>query len=870
MIKIRNSTNFKPNYEIEDSYKEYSMYNPTELLSVLETNEDGLDDYSVSKKIEKYGPNKTVNDKSIPWYVFLTKSFIDEFIIVLLLLGFISFFLDDKLGALIILIIALISALIRFIQDFKAYLASEKLKKMIHTIVDVKRNNELKEIPITELTIGDIVEIGNGSIIPADLIILKSKDLFISQSMFTGESVPIEKKEGIYTNYISATEQKNLCLMGCTVVSGSGTGVVVKIGKETYLGHISKIVESKKIKTNFEVGLEKITKTMVRYMIAVVLGVFFINGFFKKDWLSALLFSISVAVGITPGMLPLIINSTLSKGSQFLAKKKTIVKNIASIQNLGAIDVLCTDKTGTLTEDKIVFHKYINVNGVEDKKILDYVYLNSYFSTGIKNLIDYAIIEFGEAHEANEDVKLYKKIDEIPFDYNRRRMSVVIENDKGKHRIITKGALEDVLDICTNVKYNGDNQVLTDELISKVISHSDELSNDGMHVIAVAEKHVQIDIDTFNTKDESEMTFLGYAAFLDPPKEDAIDAIKQLYQAGVDVKVISGDSHLTVQYTCKNVGIKPGKTLLGTDIEIMDDETLKKAVDDANIFARVSPNQKQRVVDALRSNGHVVGYMGDGVNDAPSLHHADVGISVDNAKDIAKESADIILLEKSLMVLLDGIYEGRRVYGNVVKYMKMALSSNFGNVFSVLFASLFLPFLPMIPIQILIQNLIYDLTQIAIPWDGVDSEFLELPKKWDTKGLSNFMNVMGVTSSIFDMIIFGVLWFVLGYSSIYNQTYFQTGWFIEGLISQTIVVHFIRTSKIPFIQSRANIRLILSTIGGVMAAILIPYLLQFINGFNFEIMPRVYYGYLVAVIMGYALTIQFVKKIYIKIYGTWL
>jgi Mg2+-importing ATPase len=658
--------------------------------------------------------------------------------------------------------------------------------------------------------------------------------------------------------------------MGANVVSGSGLGVVIRLGKDSYLGHIAQTLEQVKGKTNFELGLAKITKTMIRYMIFVVAGVFLINGFYKKDWLSAFMFSISVAVGITPGMLPMIVNATLSKGAQFLAKKKTIVKNISAIQNLGAIDVLCTDKTGTLTEDAIVLHQYMDVHGNDEREILDYAYLNSYFSTGIKNLIDRAILKYGETHGVQEDVSRYRKIDEIPFDYTRKRMSVVIENGEGKHRLNTKGALEEIVKICASVRIEGKDEPLEESHLKEVQEHADDLNREGMHVIAIAEKHVQIDVKTFSPSDEEGLTFLGYAAFLDPPKSDVGNAIQGLLSAGVDIKVISGDAPLVVEHIAREVGIPAGETLLGEYIEQLSEEDLRAKVETARIFARVSPLEKQRIVDALKVNGHVVGYMGDGVNDAPSIRHADVGISVDNATDVAKESADIILLEKSLTVLLDGIFEGRRVYGNVVKYMKMALSSNFGNVFSVLAASLLLPFLPMIPIQILIQNLIYDGTQIAIPWDRVDEEFLKTPKKWDTASLSRFMNVMGAVSSFFDLVIFGILWFVLGYATISQQTLFQTGWFIEGLISQTLIVHFIRTSKISFLQSRADIRLLLSSALGILAALLIPVAMHQITSFHFEIMPPGFYGYLLLTLTSYAIVIELVKKLYIRRTGGWL
>jgi len=569
-------------------------------------------------------------------------------------------------------------------------------------------------------------------------------------------------------------------------------------------------------------------------------------------------------------MMPMIINSTLSKGASFLAKKKTIVKNISSIQNLGAIDTLCTDKTGTLTVDDVALQRYMDINGQDEIKILNYAFANSYFSTGIKNLIDKAVIAYGAEHGVKDNVGKYKKIDEIPFDYNRKRMSVVISDDAGNIRVITKGAVEEVRKACTAAK-DGDNIVpIQDAMLSKIMSHSDQLNNDGMHVIGIAEKSEYPGVNVFSPADESGMTFIGYVAFLDPPKPDVAEAIKDLYEAGVDIKVLTGDAPLVAEHICKQVGMKFEGILTGADVEKMSDADLAAAVEKTSVFARLAPMQKEKVVSALRKNGHVVGYMGDGVNDAPSLRSADVGISVDSATDIAKESSDIILLEKNLLVLKDGIYEGRRIYGNIMKYIKMSLSSNFGNVFSVLVASIFLPFLPMIAIQILIQNLVYDLSQIAIPWDKVDPEFLVKPKKWNMKGISHFMNYLGITSSVFDMVTFGGLWFLLCYNVVGKQTFFQTGWFIEGLMSQLLIVHFIRTSRTPFFQSVADKRLLLSTLACLAAAVLIPFALHNVAAFSFQVMHWDYYLFLLGVLILYSLAVQLVKKFYIKRYKEWL
>ena len=863
--------------KLESDYQRLSALSREQIFNDLGTGTEGLSADRAAELLAQHGRNTINSDRPKPWYLFLLRAVRDEFILVLLLLGVVSIFLGDRLGASIIFILALISTMMRFVQDYSAYRSSQKLKTMIHTTVDVRRDGKLLKVNIEQVVPGDVVELGSGSIIPADLYVIENKDLFLSQSMFTGESIPVEKRAGTVDSTRESTALDNICLMGCNVVSGSGVGVVVKTGRDSYLGAIAHTVEDTGEKTNFEKGLAAVTRLLVRYMIVVVSLVFLINGFFKHDWLQALLFSISVAVGITPGMLPMIVNATLSKGAQFLARKKTIVKNISSIQNLGAIDILCTDKTGTLTEDNIVLQRYINIDGQDDKHVLDYGYLNSYFGTGIKNLIDKAIISYGQENRVTEDVAQYKKVDEIPFDYERKRMSVVIEDTKGTHRLITKGALEEVLKVCTKALDDGREVPINPAIEEKITGHANLLNRDGMHVIALAEKREKASVHAYAVGDESAMTFIGYMAFLDPPKPDVAEAVKELYAAGIDIKILTGDAPLVAQHICGTVGLRSTDTLTGKDIEAMDDAQLLAAAERTAIFARLAPMQKDRVVAALRAGGHVVGYMGDGVNDAPALRHADVGISVDTATDIAKESSDIILLEKSLMVVRDGIYEGRRIYGNIMKYMKMALSSNFGNVFSVLIASLLLPFLPLIPIQILIQNLIYDFTQLSIPWDNVDPEFLARPKRWDTRSLANFMNVMGVTSSVYDVATFGVLWFVFSFNTIGGQQFFQTGWFIEGLISQTLIVYFIRTSKIPFIQSTPNFRVLITTGLGIAAAIAVPWLFASLSPlhtglkeFNFAHMPAEYYLFLAAILAAYAMTIEIVKRFYIKAYKHWL
>ena len=641
-------------------------------------------------------------------------------------------------------------------------------------------------------------------------------------------------------------------------------------GFTTYLGRMSKEVETKKEPTNFEKGMNNITKMLIRYMLVVSVAVFVIYGFIRKDWLEAILFALSVAVGITPSMLPMIVNVNLTRGTKVLAKKKTLVKNINSIQNLGAIDVLCTDKTGTLTEDKIVLQKYIDVNGNEDTSILEYAYLNSYFGTGMKNLVDRAIITYGNEKNVKEIVNDYTKIDEIPFDYTRKRMSVVVKSNKNNgYRMFTKGALEEILKVCTKVKYNGQVNELTPEMVEIVEQKAKEYAVQGMQVIAIASKREYRGVNVFNVSDEANMTFIGFVAFLDPAKKDVKSTLKKLKNIGITTKILTGDNPYAANNICNLVGLENKETLLGTDIDKMSDEELAKKVEEVNVFARMNPLQKERIVKQLKNNGHVVGYMGDGVNDSPSLHIADVGISVNTATDIAKEAADIILLERSLKVIYEGVLEGRRVYGNIIKYMKMALSSDFGDVFSIVIASIFLPFLPLLPIQMLLQDFLYDISQIAIPYDDVDKEFLEKPKKWSTKGISKFMNVMGITSSLIDVLAFLGFWFLFGYNAS-KETFFQTAWFVECLISETMIIHYVRTAKRPFIESRANKWLTLGTFGTIIGTILTPILLHNIPSFHFEILPLKYYGFVILLLAIYSVLVEIIKKIYIKKNGEWL
>ena len=860
----------KEDNELLNKYSEISKKTKEEVLKEYNTSENGITENKATELLEKNGPNVVVKNEKKSRLYFLFNSFKDKFIIILIVLAIINYFLSDALSTYIILGIAVISALIRYFQDYSVYKFNQELKAKMYTTTNVVRGGKEKEIRVEKVVPGDIVHLSAGSMIPADIMLIDSKDLFVNQSVFTGESVPVEKVEQNTNDAKEIFSISNVCLMGSSVISGRATGVVIDTGFTTYLGRMSKEVETKKEPTNFEKGMNNITKMLIRYMLVVSVAVFVIYGFIRKDWLEAILFALSVAVGITPSMLPMIVNVNLTRGTKVLAKKKTLVKNINSIQNLGAIDVLCTDKTGTLTEDKIVLQKYIDVNGNEDTSILEYAYLNSYFGTGMKNLVDRAIIIYGNEKNVKEIVNDYTKIDEIPFDYTRKRMSVVVKSNKNNgYRMFTKGALEEILKVCTKVKYNGHVNELTPEMVEIVEQKAKEYAVQGMQVIAIASKREYRGVNVFNVSDEANMTFIGFVAFLDPAKKDVKSTLKKLKNIGITTKILTGDNPYAANNICNLVGLENKETLLGTDIDKLSDEELAKKVEEVNVFARMNPLQKERVVKQLKNNGHVVGYMGDGVNDSPSLHIADVGISVNTATDIAKEAADIILLERSLKVIYEGVLEGRRVYGNIIKYMKMALSSDFGDVFSIVIASIFLPFLPLLPIQMLLQDFLYDISQIAIPYDDVDKEFLEKPKKWSTKGISKFMNVMGITSSLIDVLAFLGFWFLFGYNAS-KETFFQTAWFVECLISETMIIHYVRTAKRPFIESRANKWLTLGTFGTIIGTILTPILLHNIPSFHFEILPLKYYGFVILLLAIYSVLVEIIKKIYIKKNGEWL
>src|SRR5574344_1021443 len=866
-IKKRKENLKQEDKEQLDKYLLYSKMSKEEILNLVKSTEQGLKESEVKIRLETDGKNKVIKDDKKSWFYFLMISFKDQFILILIFLAIVNFMLHDMLGSAIILSIAVISALIRFFQDYFVYKFNVKLKNSIYSTTNVIRNSIEKEIKVEDVVVGDIINLNAGAIIPADIRLLQSKDLFINNSVFTGESVPLEKKCD-YNKTNEIFDINNILLMGSSVVSGNAKAIVIDTGFSTYLGRIGDTLNIKKELTNFDIGMKKITSLLIKYMIVVCLVVLVIDGVIKNNIEEAILFALSVAVGITPSMLPMIVNVNLTKGSKRLAKKKTLVKRIESIQNLGAMDILCTDKTGTLTLDKITLQKYIDVNGKENINVLEYAYLNSIYSTGMKNLVDRAIIAYGKEHNIDDSLVKYEKIDEIPFDYERKIMSVAVKNNSS-YRMITKGALEEILKRCDYIRIDKKESKINQKIINIIMKIAKELGLDGMQVIALAEKRSYPGTDKFNKEYENNMTFVGFVAFLDPPKADVKATLLKLNKIGVRTKILTGDNPYATINICKLAGLNDN-ILLGSDINNLSDEELKNKIEDIDVFARMNPLQKERIVSLYKELGHVVAYMGDGVNDAPSLQKADVGISVNTATSIAKEASDIILLEKSLQVIYDGVIEGRIVYGNIIKYMKMALSADFGDVFSIMIASIFLPFLPLLPIQMLIQDFIYDFSQIGIPYDNVDKEFLKVPRKWNVKGLSRFMKVMGITSSIIDVLSFLIFWFILKYNSISQASYFQTAWFVMCLISELMIIHNVRTSKKPFIESRANSKLTFLTGVSFVLTIITPLLLHKVESFHFEILPFNYYIYIILLTALYAVIVEFVKKIYIKINHQWL
>ncbi len=849
-------------------YNEISKLTTEEILTKYHTKEEGLTNKEAQKRLNSNGKNIVIKEVNRSIFYFIFNSLKEEFIIILLVLAVINFSLGDKLGSLVIVLIAIISILIRVLEDYSAYKFNKKLRSKIVSTTKVIRDNKELEIKVENVVIGDVISLNAGSIIPADCIVVNSKDLFVNESVFTGESIPVEKKETNKKEYDNLFDIKNVLYMSSSVISGTAKAIVVKTGFDTYLGKIGKEINTKKNITAFDKGMKDITNMLIKFMVVICLIILLVDGIIRSNFTEAILFAFSVAVGITPSMLPMIVNVNLTKGTKALAKKKVLVKHIESIQNLGAIDTLCTDKTGTLTENKIVLQKYIDVLGNEDNSILEYAYINSYYSSGMKNIVDRAIMIYGSKHNLDNILPKYEKIDEIPFDYNRKVMSIIVRN-KNTYRMITKGAMEEVLKRCTKVKVKGKEEDLTKELIDIVTNKAKEMATSGMQVLALAAKKTEKGVLSFDENSEKEMTFIGFVAFLDSPKKDVKKVINKLRKYGVKTKILTGDNPYSTTMVASLAGINSDEILTGAEIDKLSDKALSIKVEEIDVFARLNPIQKERVVRILKSNGHVVGYMGDGINDAPSLRQSDVGLSVNTATDIAKETSDMILLEKSLDVICDGIIEGRKVYGNIIKYMKMALSADFGDVFSIMIASIFLPFLPLLPIQMLFQDFIYDFSQIGIPYDNVDEEFITFPKKWNTKGIAKFMIVMGITSSIIDVLAFLTFWHLLGYNSIDKESYFQTAWFVTSLITELMIIYNVRTSKVIFNSRPSKVLLSLTLLSSILT-IVTPILFHNILSFHFEILSIKFYLYLLSLVILYVLIVSIVKRIYIKKNHEWL
>lgn len=861
-----------------------------EVFAYFQTTSLGLVDEEVEKRQSLYGKNEIEHEKKKRPLVMLAKAFINPFVGVLTVLVAVSFVMDvwmadpadkDWTSIIVVSTMIILSTILRFCQEWKANRSSEALQKMVTNTCYVIRAGAASrggspgdEISNEELVPGDVVMLSAGDMIPADIRIIESKDLFVSQSSLSGESDSIEKYPNLsrqrkYSGCI--VDLDNICFMGSNVVSGSAKGIVFATGNHTYLGTIAKSVAGHRAATAFDKGITKVSLLLIRFMLIMVPVVFLVNGITKGDWMDAFIFAISVAVGLTPEMLPMIVTANLSKGAMMMSRKKTIVKDLNAIQNFGAMNILCTDKTGTLTQDHIVLERHVNVDGTEDKanRILRHAYFNSYFQTGLKNLMDRAILSHVKELGLETLSSSYKKVDEIPFDFTRRRMSVVVEDMNGKRQIITKGAVEEMLTVCAYAEYDGEVLPLTDVMRSKAQRIVTEMNAQGMRVLALAQKSFLSKENNFAIDDEKDMVLIGYLAFLDPPKESAAQAISQLHEHGVEVKVLSGDNEAVVKAISRQVGINTSASIIGPELEVMSREAKMKTVTECIIFSKLTPMQKAEIIQLLQASNNTVGFLGDGINDAAALRESDIGISVDSAVDIAKESADIILLEKDLMVLENGVLEGRKTFGNIVKYVKMTASSNFGNMFSVLAASAFLPFLPMLPIHLLIQNLLYDISQTTIPFDRMDSEYLRKPRVWDSGDLSRFMIWIGPISSIFDIATYLLMWWVFKCQGPDMESLFQSGWFVEGLLSQTLIVHMIRTRKVPFIQSSASWPVMLMTFSIMAIGICIPFT-SFGSSIGLTPLPLSYFPWLIGILLSYCVLTQWLKTRYIRVFKRWL
>lgn len=862
-----------------------------DLFSVLDANINGLTEAKVEEKLAVYGYNQIEKQEKLSWYRHLWLCYRNPFNLLLTILDLFYIITDDIRGIIVLSAMIIISTVLRFVQERRSSNAADKLKEMVSTTATVLRAEDTPidtiamyerrvnanlysietnkvEIPIGQIVPGDIVILSAGDLIPADLRILMAKDLFVSQTTLTGESLPVEKFSQAVSGNNNPLELANIAFMGTTVVSGSAKAVVITTGKNTIFGSLAKkVVSSEVVETSFHIGINKVSWLLIYFMLIMSPIVLLINGFTKHDWMDAALFALSIAVGLTPEMLPMVVTSTLAKGAVAMSRQKVIVKRLDAIQNFGAMDILCTDKTGTLTQDKICLERHTNIFGEDYDDVLEYAYLNSYYQTGLKNLLDVAVLERTNFGDIPDLVKRYTKVDEVPFDFKRRRMSVVVSDKASSHILICKGAVEEILNCCKFACHNENILPLTNELLTKLREVTGQLNADGLRVIAIASKNYTQGKHSYAVADETEMILVGYIAFLDPPKETTKPALEALKRHGIAVKILTGDNELVTAKVCREVGLNVEGMLLGSQIDDFSDDELARIAEDTTVFAKLTPAHKERIVVVLHNKGHTVGFMGDGINDAAAIRVADIGISVDSAVDIAKEAADIILLEKSLMVLERGVEEGRKTFANMLKYIKITASSNFGNVFSVLLASAFLPFQPMLPIHLLVLNLLYDISQIAIPFDNVDKEFISKPQKWDPVELKRFMIFFGPLSSIFDIATFVIMWYFYGANNPTHATLFQSGWFIESLFTQTMIVHMIRTRKIPFIQSIASPSMIIMMVLILAAGLAFPMFHPFAVYMQMQTLPTSYFIWLVLLIGGYLWLIQFMKNIYARKYG---
>lgn len=866
--------NTKDVIDINKLYGEQCLTDKDEFLKKFEIDEKGLTENEVDQNLKKYGKNEVKQAKPKKWYHYFSQSFFSPFNSILLGIVLILFYTDVFLpenpsfaNIIVIIVLVAVSTLLEFTEEYKSNKAAQKLKELVETTTTVIRDGKKIDIPLKMVTVGDIVYLSAGSMIPADLRIIEAKDLYVGQSSLTGESDSVKKVVNTENEeeIESILDLDNICFMGTNVISGSAKGVVIKVGDSTYFGKIAKSVSPNKPKTSFQKGIENISKLLIRFMVLIIPIIFLFNAW-KHDLLTAFTFAVAISITITPLLLPVILSSCLSKGAVRMSKKKTIVKKLDSIQNFGAMNILCTDKTGTLTEDKIVLEKYLDATGKTSDKILKYAYLNANFQTGLKGNIDEAVIKRAIENRLEVLNDQYVKVDEIPFDFTRRRLSVVVSDQEKKRFVITKGAIEEILSICTSVEMEGQIVNMTDTIRKNVLSISKKMNKDGLRVVGICEKFADENMESFSVDDERGMTFLGFIGFLDPPKESARESVAKLNKAGVRVIVLTGDNVDVTRCVCDKVGINTQRIVEGSEIDKLPDMGVARLLRKNNIFAKLSPIQKARIVRILRDTGNVVGYMGDGINDSPSLSNSDVGVSVDTAVDIAKESADIILLEKDLKVLLDGVDEGRRTFANLLKYIKLATSFNFGEVLSVIVASVALPFLPETPIQLLVEGLLYDFGQMTLPFDNVDKESLRRPKKFDIKSLKNFMLFMGPISSAFDLLVFVSLWFVLG---VREAAVFQTIWFSYSIVSNLAGMHMIRTAKVPFFQSNAHKAVYASSILLSIIGLILPF--TFV-GRMIGLVP-IAYEYIVLILtvtVLYCMIAIIAKRIYIRKYDEWI